>query len=184
MNTPSTAAASDRPVRENGKVAGKQRSQRGVGGVTLGKESSREARRLAAAILEVLAGARTPAQAATAIEVSLTRYYQLENRALRGLLLACEPKSKGRTRTPDRDLAALRRQHERLQQEVTRQQSLVRLTQRSIGLAPPALPPVKGNGKKRRRRPTTRALSVANRLQQQQDQDVGTSSPQVQEATV
>lgn len=178
----------DRPAREIVKAdRSKSVRQRGVGGVTLGKESSREARRLAAAILEVLAGTRTPAQAATAVEVSLPRYYHLENRALRGLLLACEPKARGRTRTPDRDLTALRRQYERLQQEVTRQQALVRIAQRSIGLAPPAPAPAKGNGKKRPRRPTTRALSVANRLQQQQDQqdqDVGTSSPQVQKTRV
>jgi len=42
-------------------------AKRTTGGVSLGKESSREAKRLAAAILEVLAGERTPAQAAEAL---------------------------------------------------------------------------------------------------------------------
>lgn len=181
-----TTVASDRPVRAGAKTDRKKlATQRAPGGVTLGQESSREARRLAAAILEVLAGTRTPTQAATAIEVSLPRYYQLESRALRGLLVACEPRSKGRTRTPDHDLAALRRQHERLQQELTRHQALVRLAQRSIGLAPPSPPPAKGNGKKRQRRPVARALSVASRLQQSESaRDVGAGNPQVPTATL
>jgi len=59
------------------------------GGAALGQEHSREVQRLAAAILEVLAGARTPAQAASALNVSLPRYYQVEARALRGLVAAC-----------------------------------------------------------------------------------------------
>ena len=45
--------------------------KRTTGGVTLGQNSSRDAKRTAAAILEVLAGQRTPAQAAEALSVSL-----------------------------------------------------------------------------------------------------------------
>ena len=52
------------------------------GGVTLGKDASREAQQLAAAILEVLAGARTPGQAAEALGLSLPRYFQVETRAM------------------------------------------------------------------------------------------------------
>jgi N-acetylmuramoyl-L-alanine amidase len=44
--------------------------------------TSSQARRQAAAILEVLAGARTPADAARALGVSLPRYYLLEEKAL------------------------------------------------------------------------------------------------------
>ena len=51
----------------------KKRAPRTTGGVNLGQESSREAKRLAAAILEVLAGERTPAQAAQALAISLPR---------------------------------------------------------------------------------------------------------------
>jgi hypothetical protein len=70
-----------------------------AGGVTLGQEHSREAQRWAAVILEVLAGVRTPAQAAEALSVSLPRYYQLETRALRGLVASCEARPKGPGRT-------------------------------------------------------------------------------------
>jgi hypothetical protein len=137
-----------------------------VGGVTLGQDQSREAKRLAALILEVLAGARTPTQAATALSLSVPRYYQLEARALRGLLAGCETRPKGPGRNADRELEALRRQHERLQRELTRQQTLVRLAQRSIGVPPtPPLATKPAAGKKRRRRPTARALSAAAHLQ-------------------
>ena len=51
-------------------------------------------------MLEVLAGVRTPPQAATAIGLSLAGYYQLEARALHGLLEACVPKPKGRQPNP------------------------------------------------------------------------------------
>jgi hypothetical protein len=122
---------------------------------------------LAAAILEVLAGTRTPAQAASALGMSLPRYYQCEGQALRGLLAGCEARPQGRQRSPDHEVAALRREQQRLQREVARQQSLVRLAQRALGLAPPAAAPAKAAGKKRSRRPTARALKVAQRLQQE-----------------
>jgi hypothetical protein len=145
-------------------AAVKPRAPRTTGGVTLGQESSREAKRLAAAILEVLAGERTPAQAAQALAVSLPRYYQLEAGALRGLLAACEPKAKGRQPNLGADVAGLRRQVERLQRDLARQQALVRLTQRAAGLAA-ALPAAKAAGKKaRKRQPAARALTVAARL--------------------
>jgi hypothetical protein len=120
--------------------------------------------RTAAAILEVLAGARTPAQAASALQVSVPRYYQMEARALRGLVAACAPRPRGPGHNADREVTKLRRQQERLERELTRQQTLVRLAQRSIGLAPPAAPAKDGN-KKRRRRPTARALQAAAHLQ-------------------
>jgi hypothetical protein len=127
-------------------------------------ESSREAKRLAAAILEVLAGLRTPAQAASLVNVSLPRYYQLETRAVARLVQACEPQPKGRRRGPLNELAALNKENERLRRDLGRQQSLVRLAQRSVGLSPPP-PPVKG----RRRRKTARALVAAGRLREAAD---------------
>ena len=45
-----------------------------------------EAKRISSAILEVLAGARTPVDAAGALGVTLPRYYALEARALEGFL--------------------------------------------------------------------------------------------------
>jgi hypothetical protein len=133
----------------------------------LGQEHSREAQRWAAVILEVLAGTRTPAQAAQALSVSVPRYYQLETRALRGLVASCETRPKGPRRNSDRELAALRGQHERLQRELQRQQTLLRLAQRSLGLPPPAPTAKPAAGKKRRRRPVVRALRAAAHLQQQ-----------------
>jgi hypothetical protein len=145
----------------------RKRGQRTTGGAMLGQDSSREAKKLAAAILEVLAGGRTPTQAAEALAVSLVRYYQLEAAGLRALLAACEPKPRGRRHNLEAEVTQLRRDKERLQRDLARQQSLVRLTQRAAGLAAPA-PPSKEAGKKtRQRKPVRRALVVAQRLQQE-----------------
>jgi len=136
--------------------------------VPLAPTASKDAKRLAAAVLEVLAGLRTPLQAAEAIGRSEAGYYQLEARALRGLLEACVPKPKGRQASPASDLAQLQRENERLRRDLRRQQSLVRVTQRNIGLPPPPAPPPKGSGnKKRQRKPVVRALSLAARLRQE-----------------
>jgi hypothetical protein len=156
----------DRP----GVAVSKARRPKQAGGATLGQDQSRDARRLAAAILEVLAGARTPAEAATVLNVSLPRYYQIESRALQGLVTACESKPKGRSPSPARELAAMRQANERLQRDVMRQQALVRMAQRTMGLPPPsaASAAVKSgkSGKRIRKRRVARALSVAARLQQ------------------
>ena len=157
MNTTSAAATAPapRPVRGAGK---------GVGGAARGQDASRDARRVAAAILEVLAGARTPTEAASALTMSLPRYYQLETQALRGLVSACEPKPRGRQASPTRELTVLRQENERLRREAARHQALVRAAQRSIGLAPPPAP-VRSSGKKPRRRRLARGLAAAARLQ-------------------
>src|SRR5262245_10649392 len=137
--------------------------------------ASRDARQRAAVILEVLAGARTPTQAAQALGLSLPRYYQLENVAVQGLVGACEPVPKGRGRSADTQLAALHKQQQRLQRELARQQALVRLTQRTLGLAPPAPAPAgktarRAGAKGRKpRRPVARALRGAARLRQEAD---------------
>jgi hypothetical protein len=131
-----------------------------------GSAPSQEAKRRAAAILEVLAGGRLPSEAAAALGVSLPRFYLLEQQALTGLVQGCEPKPHGRTLTPERALAKLRQEVERLKRESVRQQALVRAAQRTIGLSLPELPKAKpAPGKKRRRRPTVRALKHAARLQ-------------------
>jgi hypothetical protein len=156
------AVAAVKPVR--------CRQARPPGGVDLGQGASREARQQAAAILEVLSGARTTAEAAAMLGVSLPRYYQIESRALRGLLAACEAKPRGRQRTAESELAALRQQHARLERELARQQALARMAQRTIGLAAPPAPAKPG--KKSRRPKVARALTVAARLQQQEKQDM------------
>lgn len=146
----------DKPMR--------QRHQ--VGGMDLGKDRGEAAKRLAAAILEVLAGARTPTEAATALGLSVPRYYQVEAQALRGLLAACEPKPRGRVRSAETEVKTLSQENQRLQRELTRHQTLARAAQRAMGLSPPAAV-VNKAGKKPRKRRVARALSVAERLTQE-----------------
>jgi len=172
--------AIDKPALDKPVVAKPRsvpRRPKTIGGAGLGQDTPREARRLAAAILEVLAGARTPSEAATALGLSVPRYYQVESQALAGLLSACAPRPKGRQGDPGRQVAALRKDNERLQREVSRQQALARAVQRTVGWSPPALPPkataAKAGGKpgtrKPRQRRLARALGVAARLR---DHDV------------
>ena len=151
---------------EPAKTAGKQGSRQRRGGPfkDLGAGASATARQQAAAILEVLAGVRTPTQAAEALGVSLPRYYVLETRAVQGILLACEPRSIGRQATAASALATLQRECEQLRRECSRQQALVRAAQRSIGLTPPPSKPAKNGTKRRKRRPTARALRAVARL--------------------
>jgi hypothetical protein len=136
--------------------------------------ASVEAKRRAAAILEVLAGSRRPSEAATALGVTVPRYYMLEEQALRGLVAACEPRSLAGPR-PETRLAQLEKQLRERERECARQQALVRAAQRTVGLAPPPKPvsttaKTAGNagkqGKSRRKRkPTVRALKAARVLQ-------------------
>jgi hypothetical protein len=137
--------------------------------------ASSQARRQAAAILEVLAGVLRPAEAAEALQTSLARYYVLERRALAGLLAACEPSPRGPRIDLSRQMAALERENHRLRRECDRQQALVRAAERALGLTRHSAgkPPAKGKeespeskGKRRRlRRPMVRALKAASALQ-------------------
>lgn len=129
--------------------------------------ASMEAKRLAAAVLEVLAGARLPSEAAAVLQVSVGRYYQLESRALGGLVAACEPRRRGRGRKSSNEASSLRQECDRLRRECARQQALVRAAQRTVGLPAPAGPPntEKGGKKRRKRKPTARALKMAALLQ-------------------
>jgi hypothetical protein len=149
------------------------------GGAALGKDAGQEAQRMAAAILDVLAGVRTTAQAAEALGVSQPRYFQVEARALQALVDSCSPRPRGRGRNADKELAALRRQLERLQQEVNRQQTLLRLAQRTIGLPPPKAAPARpaGKGKRRSRRPVVRALRAAEALHRRSQEAGGAAQP-------
>jgi hypothetical protein len=140
--------------------------------------ASKDAKRLAAVMLEVLAGSRTPLQAAEALAVSLPRYYQLEERGVSGLLAACEARPRGRQADGEAALAALTKENQRLKREVGRYQTLVRLTQRTVGVAPPAAP-AKATGKGRKRKPTVRALRRADRLRAEATEVVGSDHPGV-----
>ena len=76
----------------------------------------------------------------------------------------CERQPKGRRREPNA-AAALAKENERLKRDLGRQQTLVRLAQRSVGLSPPP-PSAKAC---RKRKPTTRALVATERLRAEAD---------------
>jgi hypothetical protein len=138
---------------------------------------SRDARRLAAAILEVLGGARLPSDAAGALGISLPRYYLLETRALNGLIEACEPKPLGRVRSPEGELAIAQKDLARLRKENARLSALVRVAQRTIGLSAPPPPRPSADGKKRRKRkPSVRALRAVEHLKKDEVES-GTTLP-------
>jgi hypothetical protein len=143
---------------------------------------SREAQQVAAVILEVLAGVRTPTEAARVLSFSVPRYYLWEQRAIEGLARACEPRPKGKVMSQRHQIAVLEKDIARLRQECRRQQALVRVSHRTIGLAPsaqavakPAAKPCSkaatqvagpASGKvKRKRRPAVRALKAVAVLQ-------------------
>jgi len=122
-------------------------------------------RRRAAAVLEVLGGAKSPVEAAESLGIALPSYYLLEARALEGLVSACEPKPRGRSAGGEgKTFHALKRENERLRQDLTRTQALTRAVQRAVGMqtkedAPKTVAPVR-----RRRRATARALRAARDL--------------------
>jgi hypothetical protein len=124
---------------------------------------SLDARKTAALILEVLGGLRSPTDAAKALGVSTQRYYGLEAQALEGLVHACERRGPGRQRTTNGHIEALEAKVSQLERECARRQALIRVSQRTLGLAKAAepLPPAPG---KRRRRPAIRALKAAAEL--------------------
>ena len=99
--------------------------------------ASLPARRQAVAILEVLAGMYRPLEAAQLLGTSLMRYYQLERRALEGLVAACEPRPRGPGLNPLRQIATLEREKASLKRECDRQRALVRAAQRALGLTIP-----------------------------------------------
>jgi hypothetical protein len=124
-----------------------------------------EARRAAAVILEVLAGARTAAGAASALGIHLQRYYILEERAVQGLVAACEPRPRGRSKSTDRRLGELERELATARRDLARQQALARTAQRALGLTAPP-PPSKAKAgapapKRRQRKPVKRGLRAA-----------------------
>lgn len=150
------------------------------------RPGSSPANKLAAIVLDVLAGARLPADAAQQAGISLPGYYHLEQRVLDAIVRACEPRPRGKTRSPQRQVEQLQQQVKRLEQECARQQALVRAAHRTIGVTPPAAKPAaeKSDGKRhRKRRPTVRALKAAKLLREASPaaSEESTSTPLVAE---
>lgn len=132
---------------------------------------SADAKRRAAVVFEVLAGLRTPQQAAEVLGLSVPGYYQLEDRAMTHLQSGCEVRPRGRQADGESKAAVLVREVERLKQEVGRYQALLRLTQRTVGV-PPAASSARAAGK-RKRKPMVRAMRRAERLRAEADQHAG-----------
>ena len=128
--------------------------------------------------------------AALALSLTLPRYYLWEQRALEGLVRACEPRSKGQAAHERHQVAVLEKEVGRLRLDCARQQALVRASQRTMSLAVCKLPapkPAPGTGApacgsrsagpkavtktadggkaKRKRRPVARALKAVAALQ-------------------
>jgi len=122
------------------------------------------ARRLAALLLEAWSGVRTTQSASEAMGVAVTRFYQLEARALQMLVQAMEPRPRGRQQTAASELVKLKAERQRLMRDVERFQSLYRTSQRALGIVIGKAPePVKNAapGSKRRRGPRKKARGQA-----------------------
>jgi len=131
------------------------------------KQISPESRREAACVLEVLAGVRTPDQAAEALSISLPTYYNLETRALRGLIWSCTPEPPGRALSLARKLRQAELKAAAMEKQVHRYQALLRSAQRSVGLLPPpATPKEAGKGKRKPKKPAIRAFRAIEALRQ------------------
>src|SRR5262249_50773373 len=79
---------------------------------------------------------------------------------------ACEPRPRGKVRSPASELAALQRECAQLRRQVARQQAVLRVTERTLGLAGTPAPAnakaeQKSPKKRRQRKPTARALQAA-----------------------
>ncbi len=169
-----TAPTSSKP---HGKKASKYRP---TGVTTL--TGSKHAKRLTAGILEVLCGLRSASEGAEALGISLPRYYVLETRALQGLIDALEPLPRGRKKKPADIIEDLQADKARLERDLCRMQSLVRVAQRSVGLpAAESMRPASkrkskagdGDRKKRRRRHTNRAGKAVAALRKQAEPEPG-----------
>ena len=144
-------------------------------GPAVGDAGSRSARKTALVILEVLGGQRAPTDAAKALGVSSARYYALETQAVAGLLAACEPKVRGPGMSADKKIRDLEQKVADLERECARRQTLLRVSQRAVGVSAPDSIKKRGKAsstaadgttkrKRRPKRPSVRALHAATRL--------------------
>ena len=127
---------------------------------------SEAARRHAALLLEAWSGVRSTQSASDAMGIALTRFYQLEARALQAIVDAMEPRPRGRQRTAESEISKLKAEKQRLVRDAERFQSLYRTSQRALGIAVAKAPekgqtPVAGGTGKRKRGPRKRARGQA-----------------------
>lgn len=143
-------------------------------------QASERARQIAAVILDVLGGNRSPVDAARTLDLSVARYYVIEQRAILGLVSACDAQpTRGPAPDLQRQIHHLEAENRRVHQALLRQQALVRSTQRGLGIPSPKPPPPTPaaatkpgpgatKGGRRKRRPMVRALRQAQRVAPQQ----------------
>ncbi len=126
-------------------------------------EGTKDARRQAVIVLELLTGLRSTAEASEALGCSLARVYQLEARALQGVVTAMEPRPRGRQPDMEKRVADVLREKQALADELARTQALLRTAYRSFGM-----PASRATGKtdprpagKRRRHPSRARKAIA-----------------------
>lgn len=156
-----------------------------------GASASAEARRVAIVVLEVLAGSVGPTEAAELIGITPNSYYKLEARALDGLIEGCEPRPRGRIKSPESELSDARQATARLERECASLKALVRALGRTAGVKSPrkkSAKAIEAEGKQRgkpsrkrqrKRKPVIRALRHATELKQNLEQvGAGGASPE------
>jgi hypothetical protein len=132
----------------------------------LAAKASERARKSAVAVLQVMAGLRTPVEASAALGVTANRYYQLETRGLQALLSAMEPRPRGRTVRPEHEMERLSKEKARAEREAARYLALLRASQKALGLAPKGADARDSRDKRgRRRRPRMRAETLISALE-------------------
>ena len=95
---------------------------------------SKRAKQALVVILEALSGVCGTSEAAERLSISLSRYYQLETRALQGMLSSLEPRPRGPRKGGKGETQALKNELKELKRELLRHQSLLRAASRSVGL--------------------------------------------------
>jgi hypothetical protein len=116
------------------------------------------AKKTTAVILEVFAGVMGTQEAAEALGLSPNRYYQLEARALQGMIESLEPRNRGRQLTPEREIETLKEDLARQSREISRLQALVRAARKTIGI--PEKKKASKKGPARNRKPSHRGKKV------------------------
>ena len=128
------------------------------------EDTTGDAKRNAALVLEVLAGSLKPVDAAEAMGICANAYYKYEERALMGLVEACEPKAGGRSRPVEKEIEELQKKCRQLESDCVRYQTLARASQKAFGMNIKNRPKPGEKGKKHAKRPVVRALVAAKAL--------------------
>lgn len=132
-----------------------------------------EANRRATLVLEVLAGAQTPAGAAKQMGVTVPRYYSIEATALKGMVQACEVRGRGPMKKPEATILRLESEIVALRREVARLQALLRLSRQALAVKIPerkSVLPARSAakpGQRAKRKPSARALKAVKVLRQE-----------------